>query len=192
MDWFHLPAPPAEAPPERSEHEERMERLQGVLAELDPRMLTLGWRHRDAADRMRREFSIAQPGWSDPDAMLHVDVSQVDGYFVEPRVARVDHLKEDLESSTPQALLRDLYRPEGEWQIQYAPPWEGALGDYGDPLRVVREALRTRIGGVRLEFTPAAQTITAAAAERRARVDFPWHQQGKRKDDWTPLVRGKR
>ncbi len=120
--WFGLPSyealadqgvraePPAEKDPERAE---RRKRQDAALAAVDPALVEA---HRRRTDEMA---SILKPP---PEVTLHVDpgIAQLDtvmierqGLIAEPReIERPPDVVDALTERTPQALLRDLHRPE--------------------------------------------------------------------------------
>jgi hypothetical protein len=141
-----------------------------ALAAVDPELLE--WHRR------RNERDLLQLA---PELALHVEapVSKLDLAAIERRCAIAEpreveiplQLDEDLRACTPQALLRDLHRPELFFDKLFE------IVDVGAEQRVdlaatIREALATR-PSTRLGPSPAAETraiLREATADRRR----PW------------------
>lgn len=126
--WFGLPSyevladqgirpePPAEDP----ELADRRQRYEAALAAVDPRLLE---------SLHRRTVGLADAIKPPPDVTLHVDpgIVQIDpakikqrGSIAEPReVERPPDLEDALCERTPQALLRDLHRPELDFYKEF-------------------------------------------------------------------------
>lgn len=119
--WFGMPSYEAlaeqgvhpEPPPEDPRFAERRKRQDTALAAIDPALVE---RHR------RRTEGLADAIKPPPEVALHIDSSivQLDTAMIdqrsaigEPReVVRSPDLEDALRDCTPQALLRDLHRPE--------------------------------------------------------------------------------
>ncbi len=77
--------------------------------------------------------------------------------------------------NAPQAILRDLYRPEASWDKRYESPFDEV--PTLDPQREIREALNSRY---ELEFPPSPfQEGVAARAAVRANMRESWAEHGE-------------
>jgi hypothetical protein len=118
--WFGLPSYEAladqgihpEPPAEDPELAERRQRLEGALAAVDPGLLEAYYRRTEALAGVIKSL---------PDVTLHIDpgIARIDTAMIELRavaepreVERPPDLEDALQERTPQALLRDLHRPE--------------------------------------------------------------------------------
>jgi hypothetical protein len=184
MDWFHLPPPPPDAPPPQDdEWEQRQRKVEALIL---PSMYDLGFRMQDRADALRaRTRPLELTEWGQGMIRPHLEV-RLAGEPVDREIPY--EINEALDINTPQAMLRDLYRTEDEYYIQYAPPWEGEMEPFVDANALAREAMR----GTYLVwplYTPAMHALDATRDDVRSRLALNWAELGSRKDDWTPPVR---
>lgn len=119
--WFGLPSfqeveeARAEAPPEDPDIVAVRERRQKAIEAVDPAMLEAHRRRTDPPDDLIR-FKPAIDIRVDPEVAL-LDHAMIDRVAIaEPREVEIsEELRDDLKDCTPQALLRDLHRPEQDF-----------------------------------------------------------------------------
>jgi hypothetical protein len=93
----------------------RQERQQKALEAVDPRLLESHRRRTEPPDDLIK-FKPTIDVLVDPSIALF-DVSMVEAATAEPREREItEELKDDLKDCTPQALLRDLHRPELDFE----------------------------------------------------------------------------
>lgn len=118
--WFGLPSitqveeeRAAKAPPEDPEIAAVRKRRDEAIAAVDPAMLEAHRRRTDAPENLIK-FKAVIDVRIDPDvALLDHAMIERSGGVAEPREVEIpDALRDDLRDCTPQALLRDLHRPE--------------------------------------------------------------------------------
>ncbi len=183
--WFGLPsytqieegdipkgAEPIAIDPEVAAVRERRER---AIAAVDPRMLD------EMAARAQR---LATPRHERPEVVLHVredmPIADLDAIerghrIAEPREVELPvEMQDDLKTCAPQALLRDLHRPELEFEKTFEIV-DMAADQKMDIVALVDEAMRTawRLTGEDVARSPKAEA-TAAIAEIRAERRRPW------------------
>ncbi|MDB4966785.1 MAG: hypothetical protein JWN44_2474 [Myxococcales bacterium] len=137
---------------------------------VDERVLWLCERHERNAARFIRD-------WSMPvhlrDVKTHLDPAEWRTGFLQVRERDIAvELNEDMKQLSPQALLRDLYRPVHEERWVAREPLEGT-GDRGgfEEMQKVRAA-RQRPELPRIE--PAGRTVRALQVWRRALLAERW------------------
>jgi hypothetical protein len=151
--WFGLPSfeelsergvKPAEPPPEDPEMLEVRKKRAEALAAVDPALVEAHRRRTDPpADLIK--FTPTLEVRVDPDIST-IDLSMIEHQhtIAEPREVEIsDELRDDLHECTPQALLRDLHRPE----LQFDKVFEivdVAAEQRVDIVAMVAEAMRTR------------------------------------------------
>jgi hypothetical protein len=115
--WFGLPSFQELAekgePPQDPELEAAREQRAKAIAAVDPEMLEAHRRRTERGDSLIR-FQAVIDVRIDP-SMALVDLSQIDRMLsiAEPREVEIpEPLRDDLNECTPQAILRDLHRPE--------------------------------------------------------------------------------
>lgn len=117
--WFGLPSfqqvaeEPPKAPPEDPDVVAVRERRQKAIAAVEPWMLEAHRRRTDPPDDLIK-FKPSLELRIDPEVTL-LDQSMIDrqATIAEPREVEIpEQLVDDLKDCTPQAILRDLHRPE--------------------------------------------------------------------------------
>lgn len=116
--WFGLPsfqevAEKGEPPPADPELEAARERRAKALAAIDPALVEAHRRRVESGDSLIR-FQAAIDLRIDP-SVLRIDLDHVERKqaIAEPREVEIpEALRDDLADCTPQAILRDLHRPE--------------------------------------------------------------------------------
>ena len=181
--WFGLPSfeqladrglhPTPPEPPEDPEVAAVRKRRSEAIAAVDPALLE--------AHRLRVESpdELIKPR---PPVTLHVDpsISRLDqamvdrlGSIAEPRqIERPEEVTDDLREATPQALLRDLHRPELDFDKQFEVV--DAIADYRqDIAAIVAEVMTTHTRLPPPEDSPF-QKARALLLELRAERHQPW------------------
>ncbi len=147
------------------------ERREKAIAAVDPAMVEAHRRRTDPRD----DLLVFKPSIDvrvDPDVAL-VDYSMVDRQVAEPREVEIpEPLKDDLKECTPQALLRDLHRPELEFQKTFELV-DMAAEQKIDIVAEVASAMATSwklppLGGS--PFTEANELVRGLRSERKQ----PW------------------
>jgi hypothetical protein len=116
--WFGLPsfqelADKGQPPPEDPEVEAVRERRAKAIAAVDPEMLEAHRRRTERGDSLIR-FQAVIDVRVDP-SIARVDLDRIERHhtIAEPREVEIpEPLRDDLNECTPQAILRDLHRPE--------------------------------------------------------------------------------
>jgi hypothetical protein len=177
--WFGLPSfeqleeerRRAEAPPE--EPDERALSMAKAAAAVDPSMITLLERHVVRGDRMLGD-RLPPPMESPVRDISRFDVSLADqlGQLAEPReVERPMWIEDARKESSPQAILRDLYRPETTFNLGYPlPDPEPTLAELTGDIR----AIATRSYRVRPDLASAAAQMRELMGELRHWKQVPW------------------
>jgi hypothetical protein len=180
--WFGLPSYEAlaeqgvhpEPPAEEPSYVERRKRQDAAMAAVDPALLEA---HRRRTDKMA---DVLKPATEvalhlDPD-MMQLDTAMIAqrSAIAEPRdVERPSDIEGSLSDCTPQALLRDLHRPE----VNYDKQFEHV--DLLEPYRIdsaanIDEAMATstRLGPPQASlFAEGCALLQALHAE----LKLPWH-----------------
>jgi hypothetical protein len=180
--WFGLPSftELAEQREESQEELETRERLEQLEAAVDP-ALVARLRARDhAGDELIRLTGEVTIHVETPIERLDASFVQRFGAIADPREVEIPYqLEDDLRECTPQALLRDLHRPEetflAQLELDEEPPPPGP-----DAMREIREIMTTSF-----HFTPpvpASERLVGAFSEIR------W----LRAADWGDLPVGRR
>lgn len=183
--WFGLPSfdqvEAGEAPGSTEDPDivEVRERRQRAIAAVDPALLEAHRRRIEPPDDLLT-FREAITLRLDP-TMPMIDLAMIDNRMAvaEPReVERPQDIEDHLAESTPQALLRDLHRPDLEFEktFEMVDPGEG---DRIDAVAEVRAAIRTSWKLPPFEGTPA-DTVRTVLAELRAELGLPWIDIPKR------------
>jgi hypothetical protein len=191
--WFGLPSfeqlaeQGATAPEQDIEITLRQERQQKALEAVDPAMLEA---HRQRTEPPEDLF-VFRPSIDvlvDP-SIAQLDLTMVDATIAEPRYREIpEPLLDDLKTCTPQALLRDLHRPE----IDFEKIFEVVDMAAEQTLDIVAEVAKAMATNWKLPppmgtpYTEVRQLLRDHAAELRQ----PWaplitaHPLPNRK--WTP------
>jgi hypothetical protein len=184
--WFELPSfaslddvPP---PPAETEAQKIQAHRQEVLAQIDPAMIDVAERHRRGAARLDKVRAPQRP-WDGHRITVFDDRALPPPFdpYDAPEVEVPAALLRDLKICTPQAFLRDLYRPEKEFWVQMRSPWDDEDPDAQaaprDPMAPVREVLRQ---SYRPPAVPrATRSMAASTADLKALLARPW-QESKR------------
>jgi hypothetical protein len=181
--WFQLPsfeqvgeaAPPPAEDPGIAEVRERRAR---VCAEVDPDLLeSIRQRTEVKTDQLVRFEVVIRNYISEaPTALFDYAMAERGHVIAEPREVEIpEALKDDLHEVTPQALLRDLHRPETEFDKLFEVV-DIAAEQRFDIVAEVAEAMRTNWKLPPLEVSPFEQ-------ERRKLVE----DQVVRKRPWSTL-----
>ena len=147
--WFGLPSftqveeDKAKAPPEDPDVAAVRERRQKAIEAVDPAMLEAHRLRMEAPETLIRFKAMI-------DVRVDPDVSLLDHQMIEKQSANAqprdieisDQLRDDLRDCTPQALLRDLHRPELDFDKTFE------VVDYGaenrvDVVAIVNEVMST-------------------------------------------------
>ncbi|HEY6035104.1 MAG TPA: hypothetical protein VIV58_12610 [Kofleriaceae bacterium] len=180
--WFALPSfeqVEQQAAPVDAELEEAKERRAKATAAVDPGLLA-SIHHRTEV----QPETLLRYTWH---LDIHVDptIAQFDqamaerGHQIaEPREVEIsDELKDDLKECTPQALLRDLHRPELTFEKTFE--WVDMAADQKlDIVAEVEQAMRTSLKLPPLGLSPFEE-------ERRLLLE----DRATRRKPWTELVR---
>ena len=178
--WFGLPSfqqlAEQQAPPKPAEDPEWTEfrkRRAAALAAIDPRLLEA---HRRRVER-QRELKLSR---TEIEPRVRTDITLIDqaaidrGHTIaEPRTYELpDDLETALAERTPQALLRDLHRPELSFDKMFE--WfDPAAEDRVDLRAVIHEALAFRPSSIR-KFESKVREARALLAEMRHERRKPW------------------
>jgi hypothetical protein len=163
MSWFELPSYEAVAAAAgelpgaaASDAQAIRERRERAMAHVDPTLVDAILRRQPAPDRIHRLTAPTWRPWMRGEPIVTFDDSQLPPDLDEWPEWNLDHeIRDWLKTCTPQAFLRDLYRPETEFLIQMAPPWDEeyeppSLEDSGEA-----RALLARSYKVGIMVTPA-------------------------------------
>lgn len=182
--WFGMASadhdpPPDEPAPEDPDRVAVRERRAAAVACVDPALLeAVHARHVDVSDTML---------YFHPDLEVHVDpeVALFDRAMLErfhdvaaPReIERPEDLEDELRDRAPQALLRDLHRPETDFSCQFERVDYAAHGRI-DPTVEVERAMTTS-----WKLPPLGKLPWVESCELLASV------RSERKESWAVLVR---
>ena len=117
--WFGLPsfqelAETREAPPKDPELEAAREARAKAIAAVDPAIVESHRRRIDNGDALLQFHALIDVR-IDPSSVMRLDLDYIERKqsIAEPREVEIpDQLRDDLTECTPQAILRDLHRPE--------------------------------------------------------------------------------
>lgn len=178
--WFGAPLPAQEAGPrpgfgEDPEIREVRERRQRAAALVDPEFLArFESKPAEAQALIRLPESLRLSIEERPLAKLDMDAWNL---ALSPEIReheRPDDISDALQERTPQALLRDLHRPEMYWQITMKPRSLGVdTGGTRGRARVAA-AIQTRYAFHRGEMPLATRLAAAGMADLRSRLAEPW------------------
>ena len=180
--WFGLPSfqeladrgvNPAEPPPVDAEMLAVRKKRDEALAAVDPAMLEAHRRRTDPPPDLIR-FKPLIDVRVDP-SIAQLDLSMIDRRhtIAEPReIERPMELEDDLQDRTPQALLRDLHRPETDFQKIFEVV-DMAAEQRFDIVAAVAAAMRTRWTLPPFGLSPL-QEARALLRELRADRHAPW------------------
>ena len=147
--WFGLPSftqveeEKAKAPPEDPDVAAVRERRQKAIEAVDPAMVEAHRRRMESPETLIR-FKATIDVRVDPDVSL-LDHQMIDrqSSIAEPREVEIsEELRDDLRDCTPQALLRDLHRPEFDFDKTFEVIDYGAEGRL-DAVAIVNEVMST-------------------------------------------------
>jgi hypothetical protein len=183
--WFELPSfqqveegevsPPVEDPEMLAVRERRAK----AIAAVDPEMVEAHRRRMEAPwSLIKFEAKI--------DVHVDPDVAQVDYAMAESRidstepreVERPEDIEDHLRDNTPQALLRDLHRPEIDFQKEFEVV-DMAAEQKVDIVELVREAITTNWKLPDLGELPGRE-LHRIMADLRAERESPWGDIPKR------------
>lgn len=178
--WFGLPSfeeaaeAEAKAPPEDPEMVEVRERRKQALAAVDPKLLE----SIDARTNMPPEKLLKFEAKLDihVDATIaRLDMAMIDGRTIaEPRwFERPPDIEDQLADNTPQALLRDLHRPEFEFD-KFFEVVDMSAEQTLDGAALVDEAMRTN--WKLPPFEDPKLEVRRQIASTRAEIRSPWTQ----------------
>ena len=179
--WFGLPSfeeleERGEAPPMEPDFAAERRKIQAAAsAAVDPALLEALYARADARASVARleilELGRLDPSISALDPML---LGRVDA-AAEPRTIELPMgIQDALAECTPQAVLRDLHRPEIYFDRRYEVDEQLAALMMVDPLNEVRQLLATRIE-LQLPEPPLAEARASIAEMTRAKR-APWSQ----------------
>jgi hypothetical protein len=177
--WFGLPSyqeladrgiKPPEPPPEDPE---MVERRDAALAAVDPALIEAHRRRTDPPADLIRFKPLIDVRIDPSIALLDLAMIERQHTVAEPREReRSVELQDDLHDCTPQALLRDLHRPELEFEKTFEVV-DMAAGQRLDIVAAVAEAMRTRWTLPPFGPTPL-QEARALLRELRNDRHAPW------------------
>jgi hypothetical protein len=175
--WFGLPSYTQleEEGADDPDLAESRERIARACAAVDPALVAHVDRWTSSADGLLK-FEPLDLGKIDPSISAVDDVLvERAGMIADPReVALPQSLINDLADCTPQAVLRDIHRPELQFEIRYEVDQAIAEVARLDVRETIDRAMRTRI---RIEFDDgptALDEMRAALADLAALKAQPW------------------
>jgi hypothetical protein len=184
--WFDLPSfaeleeGAARPPPEPTEAQKIQAHRAEVLAQIDPAFLAHIERHRRETEALRKVRPPDRP-WHAGHKVTLFDDSTLPPPIDSDDLREVEipgELRKDLKTCTPQAFLRDLYRPEKEFWAQIRSPWDDEDEPAPrDPMAPIRATIATRYRMA--PVAPATVSITASIADLKGLLARPW-QESKR------------
>jgi hypothetical protein len=186
--WFGLPSfeqieeeQRQAAPAEDAEFAAKRERMAKASAAVEPAMVELLERHRPRGDRMLGD-RLPPPMEVRIREIARVDASMIDqlAQIAEPRdVQRPHWIDEACKEGAPQAILRDLHRPESTFTLGYPlPDPEPGLSELTGDIR----AVTARSYKVRPNLTPSVVHMRDALAELHHWKRVPWGTLTKRSE----------
>ena len=147
--WFGLPSftqvaeEKEKAPPEDPDVVAVRERRQKAIEAVDPAMVEAHRRRMESPETLIR-FKATIEVRVDPDiSLLDHQMIAKQSSIAEPREVEIsEQLRDDLRDCTPQALLRDLHRPELDFEKTFEVIDYGAEGRL-DAVAIVNEVMST-------------------------------------------------
>jgi hypothetical protein len=190
--WFQLPSfqevAETEGAPVDAELEEVKQRRAKAMAAVDPALLESIHARVEA-----RPETLLRHTWHldihvDPSIALFDEAMAERGHQIaEPREVEItDELKDDLKDCTPQALLRDLHRPELVFEKVFE-VIDMAAEQKLDIVAEVDQAMRMNLKLPPLGLSPFEEERRLLVADR-ATQRRPWTEIAKRKDDRGEVV----
>jgi hypothetical protein len=180
--WFGLPSyqeladrgiTPPEPPPEDPEMIAVRERRDQALAAVDPALIEAHRRRTDPPPDLIRFKPLIDVRVDPSIALLDLSMIEHQHTVAEPRQRELSmELQDDLHDCTPQALLRDLHRPELDFNKTFEVV-DMAAGQRFDIVAAVAEAMRTRWTLPPFGPTPLQQARTLLRELRDDR-HAPW------------------
>jgi hypothetical protein len=177
--WFGLPsfqelAEKGEPPPADPELEATRERRAKAMAAVDPALLERHRQRVESGEGLIR-FQAVIDVRVDP-SLTQIDLDLIEQRAVaEPREVEIpDQLREDLAECTPQAILRDLHRPETYFDKLFEIV-DMAAEQRLDIVAAVDEAMRTSWKLPPLEGSPLIEARALMAAARQERLGSVAH-----------------
>ncbi len=180
--WFGLPSyqeladrgiTPPEPPPEDPEMIAVRERRDQALAAVDPALIEAHRRRTDPPRDLIRFKPLIDVRVDPSIALLDLSMIERQHTVAEPRQRELSmELQDDLHDCTPQALLRDLHRPELDFNKTFEVV-DIAAGQRFDIVAAVAEAMRTRWTLPPFGPTPLQQARTLLRELRDDR-HAPW------------------
>lgn len=175
--WFGAPLPAGAAPPElegaADPRDEARERRARALDAVDPTFLAAlesKWTQGERLLRVTAPLTPARPAPSKFD-LARWDVRLGDEVR---ETERPEDIVDALKEPTPQAILRDLHRPEQQWPLRMLPKDLGMDIAGLDSRARLESALRAPLA-VRMDDEPVpARMISEDMSALRARLDEPW------------------
>jgi hypothetical protein len=174
--WFGLPSfqelaeqgkPPPEADPELAAAREQRAK---AIAAVDPALLEAHRRRVESGEALIKFQAVIEVR-IDP-SLTRIDLAHVEQRAIaEPREVEIpDQLRDDLHECTPQAILRDLHRPESYFDKQFELV-DMAAEQRFDIVAAVADAMRTSWKLPPLSGSLAAEgrALIAEAKEERRR-----------------------
>ena len=176
--WFGLPSfteleERGEPAPEDPEMVAVRERREKAIAAVDPAMLEAHRRRTEPPEDLFTFQATIKPVIDPSVALLDLAMIERGFQLAEPREVEIsEELREDLNDCTPQALLRDLHRPELEFEKQFE------VIDYAAEQRLdivaeVASAMRTSLKLPPLGTSPFHQANELIVDLRKERTT-PW------------------
>lgn len=153
-----------EDPDLAKEFDQRQVRVAEASKAIEPRMIALLDRHRAAVDRYTRP--IEPPPSVLDESILKVRPPDAESTIADSReYIRDDEIEHALSQAVPQAVLRDLYRDETQFDLRFTNPFfEDEVPE--DPWLQLRAAVRER----HAMPVPLATFAVGEAAQREFRV----------------------
>lgn len=184
--WFGLPSftqvaesdvPKGAAPiPEDPEVAAVRERRERALAAVEPRMLDAIAARAERRSTPFRERPPVEVHVREDVAIADLAAIERQHLIAEPREVELPpEMQDDLKECTPQALLRDLHRPELEFEKTFEVV-DMAADQRLDIVAMVAEAMRTawRLTAADVSGPSPEREATALIAELRAERRTPW------------------
>lgn len=182
--WFGMPSfeqladrgivpapPPAEEDPEIAA---RAKRYEEAIAAADPRFLEAHGARTAPADHLIRFKAVVDVRVDPGIALFDFEMAERQQSIAEPRERELpEELNDDMKECAPQALLRDLHRPEIEFNKVFEVV-DIAAEQRLDIVAMVAEAMRTSWALPPFTATPLQEARELLAAMREDRLVKPW------------------